>query len=114
METKIYNYTAHFNDGTSCEVPFEFTSDSKIYAIVRGVSRSGMSRRLSFFMIMDGELRNITHVVAQCIGHTLNEHELSFRVSGCGMDMIAHTLECLASKLGFKETPSWVYHYGTI
>lgn len=114
METKTYTYVIKLSDGTTSETPFTFTSDSKIYAIVRGVSKSGMSRRLSFFMIEDGDLRNITHVIAQCLGKTLNEQEWSFRVSGCGMDMIAHTLDCFASKLGFKETPSWVYHYGTI
>lgn len=114
METKTYTYTWELNNCNKHEIPFTFTSDSKIYAIVRGVAKSGMSRRLSFFMIEDGDLRNITQVIAQVLDKTLNEQEWSFRVSGCGMDMIAHTLDCFASKLGFKETPSWVYHYGTI
>ena len=43
-----------------------------------------------------------------------NEHEWSFRVRGSGMDMIAHTLDRFASKLGFENTPLWVYHYGRI
>lgn len=110
METKTYTRVNKLGMGT----PFTFTSDSKIYAIVRGVAKSGMSRRLSFFMIEDGELINITQVIAQVLDKTLNEHEWSFRVSGCGMDMIAHTLDCFASRLGFEKTPSWVYHYGRI
>lgn len=114
METITYNYVVKFNDGTSHEIPFTFTSDSKIYAVVRGVSKSGMSRSLSFFMIEDGDLRNITHVIAQALEKKLNDQKWSFRVSGCGMDMIAHTLDIFASKLGFKKTPSWVNHYYTI
>ena len=65
-------------------------------------------------MIEDGDLRNITHVIAQALGKKLNDQEWSFRVSGCGMDMIAHTLDHFASKLGFKKTPSWIEHYGKI
>lgn len=114
METKTYTYTWESNNFIKHGTPFTFTSDSKIYAIVRGVARSGMSRRLSFFMVEDGALINITQVIAQCLGYTLNEREWSFRVSGCGMDMIAHTLDCFASKLGFENTPTWVYHYGII
>lgn len=114
METKTFTYTVHYNSGKSHEITFTFTSDNKIYAIVRGIARSGMSRRLSFFMIEDGELINITHVIAQALDYKLDNREWSIRVNGCGMDMIAHALSCFASKLGFKKTPSWVYHYGTI
>lgn len=114
METRAYMYTVTYNNGDIDETKFAFTSDSKIYAIVRGVAKSGMSRRLSFFMVEDSELINITHVVAQALGKKLNNKEWSFRVSGCGMDMIAHTLDIFADKLGFKKTPSWVEHYGKI
>lgn len=114
METKTYTYTWEANNGNKHEIPFTVTSESKIYAIVRGVSRSGMSRRLSFFMVDDGALINITQVIAQCLGYTLNEREWSFRVSGCGMDMIFDTLYRFAKKIGFKEMPSWVNNYGRI
>ena len=114
METITYNYVVNFNDGTKSERKIVFTSDTKIYAKVAHVSRSGMSRTMSFYMIEDGELINITHVIAQALGKKLNDQEWSFRVSGCGMDMIAHTLDVFASKLGFKNTPSWVEHYGKI
>lgn len=114
METKTYTYTWELYDGSKHEIPFTFTAVSKIYAIVRGVAKSGMSRRLSFFMIEDGALINITHAIAQCLGYTLNEREWSFRVSGCGMDMIFDTLYRFAKKIGFKEMPSWVNAYGRI
>lgn len=114
METKTYTYTWESNNDIKHGTPFTFTSDSKIYTIVRGVAKSGMSRRLSFFMVEDGALINITQVIAQCLGYTLNEREWSFRVSGCGMDMIFDTLYRFAKKIGFKETPSWVNAYGRI
>lgn len=114
METKTYTYTWQIDNCNKHEVPFTFTSDSKIYAIVRGVAKSGMSRRLSFFMVDDGALINITQVIAQVLDYKLNKREWSFRVGGCGMDMIAHTLDCFASRLGFEKTPSWVYYYGRI
>ena len=114
METITYNYVVNFNDGTSHEIPFTFTENTKIYAIVRSVARSGMSRTMSFFMVEDGELINITHVVARVCWYRFNKDNWTIRVNGCGMDMIAHTLDVFASKLGFKNTPSWVEHYGTI
>ena len=114
METITYNYVVKFNDGTSHKLPFTFTEKTKIYAIVRSVARSGMSRTMSFFMVEDGELINITHVVARVCGYRLNKDNWTIRVGGCGMDMIAHTLDHFASKLGFKKTPSWVEHYGRI
>lgn len=114
METITYNYVVNFNDGTSHEVPFTFTENTRIYAIVRSVARSGMSRTMSFFMVEDGELINITHVVARVCGYKLNEDNWTIRVCGCGMNMIFFVLDIFANKLGFKKTPSWVNHYGTI
>lgn len=114
MEAITYNYVINFNDGTSHEIPFTFTENTKIYAIVRSVARSGMSRTMSFFMVEDGGLINITHVVARVCGYKLNEDNWTIRVRGCGMNMIFFVLDVFASKLGFKNTPSWVEHYGKI
>ena len=109
-----YNYVVKFSDGTSHEVPFTFTEHTKIYAIVRSVARSGMSRTMSFYMVEDGELINITHVVAEVCGYKLNEDNWTIRVRGCGMDMIFATLDHFAKGLGFKDTPEWVNHYGSL
>ena len=114
METITYNYVTTYNDGSKSERDFVFTSDTKIYAKVEHVSRSGMSRTMSFYMIEDGELINITHVVARVCGYRLNEDNWTIRVCGCGMNMIFFVLDIFANKLGFKKTPSWVNHYGTI
>ena len=111
MNTRAYIYTVKYGNGDIDRTKFAFTSDSKIYAIVRGVSKSGMSRRLSFFMVEDSELINITHVIAQVLGKKLNNKECSFRVKGCGMDMIFATLSAFASRIGFKKDPYWCEHY---
>lgn len=114
METITYNFITEYNDGTKHEREFVFTSDTKIYAKVEHVSRSGMSRTMSFYMIEDGELINITHVVARVCGYKLNENSWTIRVQGCGMDMIFFVLNRFANVLKFKHKPVWVEHYGTI
>lgn len=114
METITYNYVVKFNDGTSHKVPFTFTEKTKIYAIVRSVARSGMSRTMSFFMVEDRELINITHVVAQVCGYRLNKDNWTIRVHGCGMNMIFFVLDRFSDNLRFKHKPQWVEHYGTI
>lgn len=90
--------------------------DGKIYAIVNSVSRSGMSRRISFYMVdettknapltdegytRDTFIRRVTREVAWLTGWVpVGEHksrgkwmvEAGLYVGGCGMDMIFHTL----------------------
>lgn len=114
METITYNYITKYNDGTKSERDFVFTLDTKIYAKVEHVSRSGMSRTMSFYMIEDGELINITHVISQALDYKLNENSWTIRVQGCGMDMIFFVLNRFANVLKFKHKPVWVEHYGTI
>lgn len=64
--------------------------------------------------VEDGDLVNITHVVAEVCGYKLNEDNWTIRVRGCGMDMIFATLDRFAKGLGFKNTPEWVNHYGSL
>ena len=39
MKTRTYMYTVTYKNGDIDETKFAFTSDSKIYAIVRGVAK---------------------------------------------------------------------------
>lgn len=61
----------------------------KIYADVTSVSRSGMSRHIKYACIIDGELMNITYLIARLTGcrYDRRKNEGLF-VRGCGMDMI--------------------------
>lgn len=114
MEKAIYTFVTEYNDGSKCERDFVFTLNTKIYTKIERVSRSGMSRTMSFYMIEDGELINITHVIAQCLKYKLNENEWTIRVQGCGMDMVFFVLNKFANALRFKHKPIWVEHYGTM
>lgn len=57
-----------------------------IYTMCRATSSSGMSRRISLFVVHDGQIRNIDNYTADLTGHKNNEKG-GISVSGCGMDM---------------------------
>lgn len=63
-------------------------SDSAVtvYTIIRTVSRSGMSRNIDLFIVVGGEIRCITHGVAEVCGYKLGSAR-GVIVGGCGMDM---------------------------
>lgn len=67
-----------------------------VYCILRHVAKSGMSRRISLFVIQNGELRDITGTAAVAMDRTLNRDEFSIVVGGCGMDMGWHLVYCLS------------------
>jgi len=62
----------------------------EIYGTVRSVSSSGMSRKISFFTVEDGELINLTYSIAELLGYKVQDfHGFNcIRVQGVGMDMI--------------------------
>lgn len=75
--------------------------DGKIYALVDSVSRSGMSRRISFYVVENDAIKRVTREVAWLAGWVpVGENksrgkwmvDAGLYVSGCGMDMILHTL----------------------
>lgn len=74
---------------------------STIYTIIRSVSASGMSRTMSFKVIKDGELCDVTYYVAGLLDYSLNDYHgfNTIRVSGCGMDMAFHVVSGVASVL---------------
>lgn len=75
---------------------------SKIYGIVRSVSRSGMSRTIDLYVRDDEGLQYLTGWIATVTGWTRDKRG-ALKVSGCGMDMIFHTV----------YTASQIVWYGT-
>lgn len=72
-----------------------FKPGDTLYAIVRSVARSGMSRRMDYYAMQDGELRWITPLMVKA--GIPDESWTSWRkrrdydgarINGCGMDMI--------------------------
>jgi len=74
-----------------------------VYTILRNVSRSGMSRRLTCHAKTPDGLMNITYWVAKACGETLKDAELY--VTGCGQDMgyaVVHNLGYVMYPDGYK------------
>jgi hypothetical protein len=78
-----------------------------VYAIVRHVSSSGMSRRISLYVVTDNRPRNIDELAADAIGYRTSDKG-GIVVGGCGMDMAFHLVYCLGRALfptGFGLAP---------
>lgn len=70
---------------------------STVYTILRHVSNSGMSRRISCIIPMkDGSLLDISGYVGDVIGARRNDKDGSLVVGGCGMDMGFHVIYSLS------------------
>lgn len=79
---------------------------SHVYATVRTVSRSGMSRRIDLYAIRPGEpryrdgqpwLARLSGFAARVLDLPCNDNGV--RVDGCGMDMRWHLVDCLSRTL---------------
>lgn len=74
---------------------------STVYGIVRTVSRSGMSRTIDFFVMptkKGDRPMYLSGYMATLLGYT-RDSSGALRVSGCGMDMVFHTVYNLSSVL---------------
>lgn len=72
-----------------------------VYVIVRSVSQSGLSRRMSFFAFEPGSARpvDLDYWIGHKLGLKRKKGEQGLVVSGCGMDMGLHVVSNLAHKL---------------
>lgn len=58
-----------------------------VYSSVQSVSQSGMSRRISFYLVdAEKSIRNIDHWISLAVGYKLSDKG-GLVVNGCGMDM---------------------------
>lgn len=58
-----------------------------VFTILRHVSRSGMGRVISCYVIRDGEPRWLDHYISRAVGYTMDRQREGLKVQGCGMDM---------------------------
>ena len=108
-------YAAKWNSG---KVPADVDAkdDSAVYlktilhpgdevkTILRSCSRSGMSRRISLVVAVDGDVQDITFHAAHAMGENIKQggHYVQnggLVVSGCGMDMGFHVIYNLSRTL---------------
>ena len=69
-------------------------------------SRSGMSRRLAFYMVFNGDLININRYIRPNLSPDSN----FFRVNGYGFDAIALTLSSFYSRNGIPTDLAYSYN----
>jgi len=67
--------------------PFRVKPGETVNVICRHVSRSGMSRRLDFYLIRGGQAFYVTYAVSQVTGYKQSKVDSALVVGGCGMDM---------------------------
>ena len=74
-----------------------------IYAKVVRVSASGMSRQIRLYFSKDGEIIDISYWSAKALewGYAGDGYREGIRVSGCGMDMLFHTIYSLSYAMGY-------------
>lgn len=75
-----------------------------VYTVLRSVSSSGMSRKISLKVAKDGKILDLTYYASILLDWALVEVNGSraLRVGGCGMDMGFHTVYTL-SRVLFRE-----------
>lgn len=63
-----------------------------VYCIVRSVSKSGLSRVISLYIVENGKLRNIDGLASDAMARMDAKDRSGFVVHGCGMDMCFATV----------------------
>tara|TARA_R110002020_G_scaffold174057_1_gene365063 strand:+ start:65 stop:340 length:276 start_codon:yes stop_codon:yes gene_type:complete len=63
-----------------------------IYSIISHVSKSGMTRHISFFKIIDNEPEYINHEINDLLDYKFSKNYNGLVVGGCGMDMAFHVV----------------------
>lgn len=77
---------------------------SIVYTSLNHVSRSGMQRAISTYIIIKNDVRDISYDVAEIIGSTIHKKG-GIKIDGCGMDMgfaIVHQLSYALYPNGFE------------
>lgn len=72
---------------------------STAYTILRHVSGSGMTRRISVLVPLDGGILDVSGFVATALDYRRHERDGGVIVGGCGMDMGYHLVYCLSRSL---------------
>jgi len=63
----------------------------RIVCKIASVSRSGMTRKMSFYVLIKNELVYINHIISAVAGYNRDKNH-NLIVGGCGMDMIFSVL----------------------
>lgn len=81
--SKLTTEQQEYRDGLKAMLP----KGSKIHTLIRSVSSSGMSRRISVFAIIDGELIDLDWHIERAGIAKRRAHKDGLYIQGAGMDM---------------------------
>lgn len=73
----------------------------RIWGQVEHVSKSGMSRSIKLYVVIHGNIQDITGYAADALDKKRDRY-WGITVTGCGMDMIHHLIDTVSYRL-FKE-----------
>jgi hypothetical protein len=82
----------------------------QVYSILRHVSQSGMSRRISFYTIIENQPFYLDWFISECLDMKIGKDQ-GIKVSGCGMDMEFNIVYNLGKELfndGYKLHNCWL------
>lgn len=84
-----------------------------VWTEVRHVSKSGMSRDLSAFIVSNGEIVNVTYYVAKALGYAVKDRDgrRVVTVKGAGMDMgfaLVYELSSVLFNDGYRIRQEWL------
>lgn len=74
---------------------------TRIWGKVEHVSKSGMSRSIKLYVVIDGNITDITGYAANALD-TNRDRYWGITVRGCGMDMVHHLIDTVSYRL-YKE-----------
>ena len=80
-----------------------------IYTTLKHVSASGMSRRISCFIVLNGRIECIDYKVSQVLGLREGCYKKGgVTVKGCGMDMGFWLVDALGGAMGINLKNEWI------
>ena len=85
-----------------------------VYTILRHVSRSGMSRSISMFVVKKNEHIDVTYWASRVLEDRIDQRNNGIVTTGCGMDMGFHLVYNLSWTLfpkGFKAKKNHSYQH---
>lgn len=71
---------------------------TRIWGKVEHVSKSGMSRSIKLYIVIDGNIQEITGYAADALDKKRDKH-WGITVKGAGMDMIHHLIETVSYRI---------------
>lgn len=81
--TKLTTEQQEYRDGLKAMLP----KGSRVHTLVRSVSSSGMSRRISVFAIIEGDLVDLDWHIEKAGIAKRRANKEGLYIQGCGMDM---------------------------